>query len=125
MQCRRPARQRDDEPMNDLVKKQLKSTAPAVQRLCEACGVLRLEIFGSATEERFDPACSDLDFLVSFREGSTALDNYLRLAEGLEGLLGRPVDLVIDRSIRNPYFRKTVDATRTLIYAHGEQEAPV
>ena len=65
----------DDEPMNDLVKQQLKSNAPAIQRLCEACGVLRLEIFGSATEERFDPGCSDLDFLVSFRKGSAALDN--------------------------------------------------
>lgn len=111
--------------MNATVKRQIESKASDLQRLCETCSVLRLEIFGSATRDHFDPARSDLDFLVSFRAGSTGLDNYLRLAEGLERVLGRAVDLVIERSIRNPYFRKTVDATRTLIYAHGEQEAPV
>lgn len=111
--------------MNATVKRQIESRASDIQHLCEACGVLRLEIFGSATRDRFDPARSDLDVLVSFRTGLTGLDNYLRLAEGLERLLGRPVDLVIERSIRNPYFRKTVDGTRTLIYAHGEQDAPV
>lgn len=94
---------------------------------CRNTSVLssRLETFGSATRDRFDPARSDLDFLVSFRTGSTGLDHYLRLAERLERLLGRSVDLVIERAIRNPYFRKTVDGTRTLVYAHGEQEAPV
>ena len=111
--------------MNARVKQQIEGKAADIQRLCETCSVLRLEVFGSATQGRFDPDRSDLDFLVCFRQGSTGLDNYLCLAEGLERLLGRPVDLVIERSIRNPYFRKTVDGTRTLVYAHGEQEAPV
>lgn len=111
--------------MDVSVKDQLVANAAEIQRLADVCGVLRLEIFGSATEARFDTARSDLDFLVTFRTGSTSLDNYLRLAEGLEELLGRPVDLVIDRAIRNPYFRRAVDATRMLIYARGEQEAAV
>jgi predicted nucleotidyltransferase len=111
--------------MHTTFKQQLESKAAEIKHLSDACGVLRLEVFGSATRDRFDPARSDLDFLVTFREGATSIDNYLRLAEGLEELFGRSVDLVIDRSISNPYFRKAVDATRTLIYAHGEQEAPV
>ena len=111
--------------MNASVKQHIGAKASEIQRLSDACGVLRLEIFGSATADRFDPNRSDFDFLVTFREGSTSLDNYLRLAEGLEELLGRPVDLVIERAIRNPYFRRAVDATRTLIYAGGEQEAAV
>jgi hypothetical protein len=86
--------------------------------------VLRLEIFGSATGDQFDAAHSDLDLLVTFRRGSTSLDNYLRLAEGLEALLEKPVDLVIERSIRNPYFRKTVDATRTLIIGFRNRLVP-
>ena len=39
---------------------------------------------------------------MTFRKESTSLDNYLRLAEGLEELLGRPVDLVIEREIAQP-----------------------
>jgi len=119
------ARQREGEAVNTTVQRQIERKASDIRHLCEACSVLRLEIFGSATQSRFDPERSDLDFLVSFRAGATGLDNYLRLAEGLKRLLGRPVDLVIERSIRNPYFRKSVDGTRTLIYAHGQQEAPV
>ena len=111
--------------MNASFKQQIDIKALQIGQLAEACGVQRLEIFGSVTQDRFDPGHSDLDFLVVFQRDSTSLDNYLRLAEGLEELFGRPVDLVIERSIRNPYFRKAVDATRTLIYAHGEQEATV
>ena len=111
--------------MNATFKQQIEMKASQIGRLSQACGVQRLEIFGSAIQDRFDPGHSDLDFLVVFQRDSTSLDNYLRLAEGLEELFGRPVDLVIERSIRNPYFRKAVDATRTLIYAHGEQKATV
>lgn len=77
-----------------------------------------LELFGSAAAGRFVEGQSDFDFLVTFRDdrvkGVARL--YLGLAEGLEQLLGGPVDLVTPESIRNPYFRQTIDATRRLIY---------
>ena len=44
-------------------------------------------------------------------------DNYFGLPEGLEELFGRPVDLVVERAIKNPYFRQSVDETNSLIYA--------
>jgi uncharacterized protein len=34
--------------------------------ICRKQGVKRLELFGSAVREDFDPATSDLDFLVEF-----------------------------------------------------------
>jgi len=37
-----------------------------VAALCEKYGVKRLDLFGSAAGERFDPEVSDLDFVVSF-----------------------------------------------------------
>jgi hypothetical protein len=43
-----------------------------LRRLCAAHGVLRLELFGSAAREDFDPAGSDFDFLVEFGESSPA-----------------------------------------------------
>jgi hypothetical protein len=39
-----------------------------VAALCEKYGVKRLDLFGSAAGEGFDPEASDLDFVVSFEE---------------------------------------------------------
>ncbi len=97
----------------------------AIERLCLRHEVARLDVFGSAVRGDFDPGRSDLDFLVSFCPDATNLENYLALAEGLESLLGRKVDLVIERAIRNPYFRRSVEASRQPVYARAEQEAAV
>ncbi len=37
-----------------------------VAALCERYGVKRLDLFGSAAGDGFDPEASDLDFVVSF-----------------------------------------------------------
>ena len=78
----------------------------------------RLDLFGSATTGAFDPATSDLDFVATFADtdGPGYADRFLDFADALEALFGRPVDLVIDRSIRNPRFRQAVDATRQPVY---------
>ena len=39
---------------------------PEVADLCERYGVKRLDLFGSAAGDGFDPEASDLDFVVSF-----------------------------------------------------------
>lgn len=91
--------------------------------LCRAYGVERLELFGSATSEAFDAASSDLDFVVQFADRSPGYaDRYLDFAEALEELFGRDVDLVTERSITNPYFRKTVDSTREVVYDRRREE---
>jgi predicted nucleotidyltransferase len=91
--------------------------------LCRQYGVERLALFGSATSEAFDAATSDLDFIVQFADTSPGYaDRYLDFAEALEALFGRDVDLVTERSISNPYFRKTVDATREVVYDRRREE---
>jgi hypothetical protein len=91
--------------------------------LCRTYGVERLELFGSATSEAFDVATSDLDFIVQFADTSPGYaDRYLDFAEALEELFGRDVDLVTERSISNPYFRKSVDATREVVYDRRREE---
>lgn len=86
--------------------------------LCVRFHVARLEIFGSAAtgDLRED---SDLDFLVEFRRvGSmTPADQYFGLLQALEELFGREIDLLTDRSLRNPYFISSVEKTRQLLYA--------
>ena len=87
--------------------------------ICRRFGALRLELFGSATGDRFDPAVSDLDFLVEFEPsapGSPA-DRYFGLLDALQELYGRPVDLVDLTAIRNPYFLEAIAASRTVLHA--------
>ena len=87
-----------------------------LSELCRRYGVMSLSLFGSATRDDFDPESSDYDFLVHFEAlppGQYA-DAYFGLLEALEGLLGRPVDLVVASAIKNPYFRQSVEQTKAL-----------
>jgi uncharacterized protein len=101
-----------------------------LERLAELCRefqVKRLEIFGSAATDAFRPESSDFDFLVDF--GNRPLGpwgrHFLQFADALEVLFGRHVDLIMPNSIRNPYFRKAVDASRQLLYEARGEETPV
>ena len=90
-----------------------------LELICRRRHVRRIELFGSATGPDFDPARSDLDFLVTFEDipVDSYADEYFGLLEDLQGLFQRNVDLVMESSIENPYFRQAVEATRTLVYA--------
>ena len=87
--------------------------------LCRQYHVRRLDLFGSAAGGGFDPATSDLDFLVEFNaaESLNRADQYFGFLEALETLFGRAVDLVQRSAIRNPYFAQEIQATRVLLYA--------
>lgn len=87
--------------------------------LCRKSGARRLDVFGSAVLEDFDPATSDLDFLVEFDDVPPAqyAQAYFSLKEGLEELFRRPVDLVTGSSLANPYFRDRLARERQNIYA--------
>jgi predicted nucleotidyltransferase len=90
-----------------------------VAALCRRFHVRRLDLFGSATRGTFDPARSDLDFVVSFEEVPTAefADAFFGLQEALAALFGRPVDLLTAESIRNPYLRDSIEKGRMVLYA--------
>ncbi|MFQ5700696.1 MAG: nucleotidyltransferase family protein [Acidobacteriota bacterium] len=91
----------------------------ALENLCLRYRVRRLELFGSATGEGFDPESSDLDFLVEFQKlrDNEYADAYFGLLEDLKALFQREVDLVVDSAVKNPYFRQGIDRSRTLLYA--------
>jgi len=86
--------------------------------LCRRFHVRRLDTFGSAANGQMHEG-SDLDFLVEFEplpEGGYA-DAYFGLLEALQSLFRKSVDLVVVSAIRNPYFRQSVEASRTPLYA--------
>jgi predicted nucleotidyltransferase len=100
--------------MNWLVEHQ----RDAIRALCQTYGVRRLDLFGSGATGAFEEATSDLDFVVTFADTRSPgyADRYLGFAEALETLFGRPVDVITERSIRNPYFRQAIEASRQLVY---------
>jgi predicted nucleotidyltransferase len=90
-----------------------------LRALCRRFCVRRLDLFGSAARGDFDPKHSDIDFLVEFdREHPEALafETYFGLKEALEALLGRPVDLVQSRAVRNPYLKASIDSSREPVF---------
>ena len=101
------------------------SQLPGITTLCERYGVSHMELFGSATGTDFNPASSDFDFLVELDTsfpGSRA-KRWTGLADALEQLLGRHVDLINPRYIRNPYFLQAVNNSRTLVYDRQNAQA--
>lgn len=93
---------------------------PEIAAICRRQGIRRLDVFGSAATGQFDVQTSDVDFIAEFDDTTSAgglLDRYLELAARLEALLGIAVDIITPGSMRNPYFRESVNVSRETVYA--------
>jgi len=86
-------------------------------RVCEARGVTRLVLFGSAARGEAGPS-SDLDLLVRFRPmpPRERADALFGLQDDLERLLGRVVDLVEEQALDNPYLRRSIERAHAVLY---------
>ena len=69
-------------------------------------GVEKIGIFGSTIRGE-DQNSSDVDVVFTFLPGKISLDRYLELADYLESLFGRKVDLIPDDGL-SPYIRPEV-----------------
>ena len=87
--------------------------------LCRRFGVAKLDVFGSAVTGQFNPAKSDLDFLVRFKalDGISRGDQYFGLLHAFEDLFQRRIDLMTHQSLRNPYFIKAANESIRSLYA--------
>ena len=90
----------------------------ALPALCRRFRVRRLDLFGSAADDRFDPARSDLDFPVDFEDmpDTAYADAYFGLRDGLALLFGREIDLLTEAALENPYMRRQVEAQRQRLF---------
>ena len=95
----------------------VESLKPAIIHLCQRVRVRRLDIFGSALTESLRPD-SDVDVLLEFEpDAGDLFSRYFDLKEGLEHLFGRPVDVVVEKALKNPYFKASIEHTRKNVYA--------
>jgi uncharacterized protein len=88
-----------------------------IKALCLTNHVKSLYAFGSVCTDRFNEK-SDIDLLISFKtmDYGDYADTYFALADQFESLFKRPVDLVTDKSLSNPYFIDSINKTKTLLY---------
>ena len=88
-----------------------------IKTLCAKHKVNKLFVFGSVLKDTFTNE-SDIDFVVDFvkLDLSDYADNYFDLKDQLESIFNRPVDLLEEKGIRNPYLRKKIENEKHLIY---------
>ena len=89
-----------------------------IDTLCRQNKVKSLYVFGSVLTERFSEK-SDIDLVVDIDSNDPFdyADSYFNLKFALQDLFRRPIDLLENKAIKNPYIRKNIDSSKSLIYA--------
>jgi predicted nucleotidyltransferase len=87
----------------------------SIQTVCRDLSLKRLDIVGSAARDDFSSK-SDVDVLVSFDNDERLFGRYFELKERLEVIFDRPVDVIEERAVKNPYFKRAIEKDRIRIY---------
>ena len=97
--------------------KEIKDHIEQIKRLCSIHSVKSLFAFGSVVSDTLK-STSDIDLLVDIDSKNPIdySDNYFELKFQLEHILKRQVDLLEDKSLKNPFLKKQIDNTKVLIY---------
>lgn len=108
--------------MNPLQAQAIAVSSEAIDAFCERWRIRELALFGSVLRDDFNQA-SDIDVMVSFEPSAriTLLD-WATMADELERLFGRPVDLVTRKSVEtseNYLRREAVLSSAQVLYARG------
>ena len=96
---------------------ELETYTPQIIKLCKTHKVKSLYAFGSVLTDQFNTN-SDIDFIVDFSNINVEdyADNYYDFKFSLQNILKRPIDLIEEKAIKNPYFKKSVNQQRKLVY---------
>ncbi|MFT5280378.1 MAG: putative nucleotidyltransferase [Bacteroidia bacterium] len=96
----------------------LQKHTSSIKNICTKHQVVKLYAFGSIVRNELTPD-SDIDLIVQFSDVPLIdyADNYFALCEAFETLFERSVDVIVDRSITNPYFREELEETKELLFA--------
>jgi hypothetical protein len=101
------------------MNKQIQDRLQDIIVLCKIHGVNSIALFGSAANDTMTEN-SDIDFLVQFSDDIDVLDyadNYFALLEKLEILMGKKIDLVSQKSLKNPILIEAIDRSKVDLYA--------
>lgn len=102
----------------------IKENIDSIREACKKHHVKSFYLIGSAARQDKDfTHDSDVDFLFRFdyenSDGNSDIDfagNYFSLLETLQNILHRKVDLVSEERNKNPYFIKSINKDKYLVY---------
>jgi predicted nucleotidyltransferase len=86
-----------------------------LEHICQELRLQRLDLVGSAARDDFSTA-SDIDVLVTFRGDDNLFERYFSLKAKLEAFFQCKVDIIEERAIRSPFFKKSVEKDRIGVY---------
>jgi predicted nucleotidyltransferase len=97
--------------------KEIKDHIEQIIALCNAHDVNSLFAFGSVVSGKLQPV-SDIDLIVDIdsKDPIDYSDNYFALKFELEEIFNRPVDLLEDKALNNPFLKKQIDNSKVLVY---------
>ncbi len=93
-------------------------------QICLAYNVKKIHAFGSSINEKFNEESSDIDLLIEMEDQDPLKrgENLIDIWDKLELFFQRKVDLLSESSIKNPILRKSIDATKVLVYDRKKQK---
>jgi predicted nucleotidyltransferase len=91
--------------------------------LCRDYRIRRLSLFGSTAKGAWNVDTSDIDVLIDLDYSPGVGGRFMKFASSLERLLGRPVDIVTERSITSVSFRDELCNTAVKLYEAGDDQA--
>jgi uncharacterized protein len=96
---------------------QIETHKSDIVKLCKTHKVKSLYAFGSVLTDKFNEE-SDIDLIVNFTDMvlEDYADNYFDFKFLLQDLVKRPIDLLEENAIKNPFFKESVDKQKELIY---------
>jgi len=105
---------------DQMISERIGLPMDAIRTYCEKWGIRELALFGSVLRDDFDKT-SDVDVLVTFADGIRhSLIDMVKMADELETVLGRKVDLLTRKSVESSpnYIRRAaILESAQVIYA--------
>ncbi len=97
----------------------LQAQLPSIEQLFKAHKIKSAYAFGSIVSDKFTDE-SDIDFLIDFEDEVKVLERgeiWWKLHDALRNVFNREVDLVVEDTLKNPYFIEDINEKKQLIYA--------
>jgi len=101
-----------------MIHQSIQPYLPQIIELLIKHKIIKAYVFGSVLTDKFNSK-SDVDFIVTIQNNLEPLEtgeHLWNLTYELEELLKRNVDLLTERSLKNPYFIQRVNETKFSIY---------
>ncbi len=86
-----------------------------IEQICKTYAIKSLFLTGSMARGEANIK-SDVDLIVEFDRNDNPLNQYMDAKQAFETEFHRKVDLIEADAIKNPFFKKSLDADKVLLY---------